>query len=792
MTQDHSLAHISSNCKKKPFIRRVEGDRLYNLYTYEELLLLSHQISEKIESYESRQGIKTHFFQVLSECPFLLFSTSLAIWAQKKAIIPINPKETIQEKTNRLIQLPDSKLLKISSLKKHITVTIEDEVIFSSPLAIEKNLEKPFLNHVKELFSSPFEQEALIIMTSGTTGPAKGVALSLKNLVFSARGTNQFYNFNQEDIWALTLPSHHIGGFMILVRSFIQGASTTTISNPNQNQAWKEHLHPDVNFYSFVPAQLHEIINNPNNQTPLITLSCAKAIIIGGAPAPKNLLRKAKEKSLLIYLTYGQSEMSSQVTSTKNQEFLSDHNGQNLRFRKIRVENENIYLSGETRFLGHYIEKRLHHPFNSQGEYLAPDKGTIDTKGNLTILGRKDRVFISGGENVNPEEVESYFKEKMVTNHSSFFTPHILEFKDDKFGQKAALLYQHSDVNDPIQRDQIESSIIKLVDDLPAHEKPSIIKPLFLNNNQDQNSLKVSRERLIRDLQKHLALKKSLLNIYVHGSFDSIPIVFIHGFMGSRKDFFPLWNEMNKSDIQDSMTYIAVELPGHGLNETNKLDLYQSFSEVCRDLAKSIETINKAFQRPLNLYAYSMGGRLLMQSLVNHPEIHSFIQTTFISSAHPGLQDLEQKQLRKKQDQSIFSSIKHSSDWDPFIGKWYQQPLFGSFFHNNKKWIQQKIKEEKVRWSSETLSIRWQKAINLMSVSNQDYLLPKLTQLPFPLYLNYGRLDHRYKKITYDMFNYLKSHNLKRVEIKEFDCAHSVHLENYHKLSKYLKEIIGP
>ena len=71
----------------------------------------------------------------------------------------------------------------------------------------------------------------------------------------------------------------------------------------------------------------------------------------------------------------------------------------------ISEENE-IFVKGETLFKGYVKDAELSFPFNANGYFATGDLGHFADDGNLIVNGRKDNMFISGGENIHPEEIE--------------------------------------------------------------------------------------------------------------------------------------------------------------------------------------------------------------------------------------------------------------------------------------------------------------------------------------------------------------------------------------------------
>ena len=78
-----------------------------------------------------------------------------------------------------------------------------------------------------------------------------------------------------------------------------------------------------------------------------------------------------------------------------------------LRHREIRVNAEGeIQVRGRTMFDGYLDELGEASPFDAEGWFSTGDLGHLNEAGQLTVIGRKDRQFISGGENILPEEIE--------------------------------------------------------------------------------------------------------------------------------------------------------------------------------------------------------------------------------------------------------------------------------------------------------------------------------------------------------------------------------------------------
>ena len=135
-----------------------------------------------------------------------------------------------------------------------------------------------------------------------------------------------------------------------------------------------------------------------------------KAILLGGSAIPGSLIEEAHALNLKIFTTYGSSEMSSQITTSGPGDVLERlyTSGKILNHREIKIAaNGEILVRGDTLFKG-YIEDGMIDPArDSDGYFHTDDIGKIDEFDCLSVIGRKDNMFISGGENIQPEEIEA-------------------------------------------------------------------------------------------------------------------------------------------------------------------------------------------------------------------------------------------------------------------------------------------------------------------------------------------------------------------------------------------------
>lgn len=249
------------------------------------------------------------------------------------------------------------------------------------------------------------DQPVSVVFTSGTGGAAKAVLHSLGNHIYSGMGSNDHIHLDPSDGWLLSLPVWHVSGISIIFRCLLAGAALV-IKYPskslNLNLCSRRVTH-----ISMVEAQLIQSIKEGHGAD----LSNLKAILLGGGPVSAETIHLSLQNNLSIYKSYGSTEMASQITTT----ILIHHqcdvlsSGMPLRYREIIIgENNEILVRGKTLCLGYLGEDRsVSSLVDDNGWYHTKDVGKLEVDGGLTVQGRLDRMFIFGGENICPEEIET-------------------------------------------------------------------------------------------------------------------------------------------------------------------------------------------------------------------------------------------------------------------------------------------------------------------------------------------------------------------------------------------------
>jgi O-succinylbenzoic acid--CoA ligase len=454
-----------------------------------------------------------------------------------------------------------------------------------------------------------FSEAEIIFLSSGSTSTPVGYGHRLMSFHAHINLFQQFFNPQANELYAMNLPLNHVGGLMLLWRALsFKGRITSEI----------DHL--PIDYLSLVPVQVEKMLQDIKG---LEQLQKVKALFVGGGIINPNLRLELEKNQIAYYETYGMTETLSFVAL--NQKILTGISVKTL-------EDQSIVIDSPTLFFHSYKNKKME--MRNQ-QYITGDLGEV-IDNELKFIGRKDKVFKSGGEKVSKSEVEDLlFKH---TKLSSFIVGSV---KDLKWEEMILALIEND-----VDNEELREKLKKVA---PSHKIPRF----FLKKNPKLlNGIKITQ----KDIYKHY-----LYSIFDHQFIDrqkNETIVVFHGFMETYDDFKFLENHFQ------NYNFLFINLPGHG---KTKLSKFYSLA----DLEAKLNDFLLFFSGELILFGYSMGGRVasLMTKL---PHLKALI----LISSGIGLNSDAEKLKRLNADHELFSRFQSQAD---FFKYWYAQKIFGSY-----------------------------------------------------------------------------------------------------------------
>ncbi|MCC5518231.1 o-succinylbenzoate--CoA ligase [Vibrio splendidus] len=314
---------------------------------------------------------------------------------------------------------------------------------------------------------------ASIVFTSGSTGNPKAVAHTLEQHLCSAVGLLEVFRYQQGDTWLLSLPMYHVSGLAIVHR-WLAAGGCIKIGTGQLEADIEECSHA-----SLVSTQLHRLLKSKQ----ALTLT---HVLLGGSHIPEALGLEAQQMGIETWLGYGMTEAASTVTAKPVDS--SNTAGFVLNHRQLKIEEQRIFIGGDTLASGYYHQGKLTPLVDKNGWFDSKDLGEWVGE-QVSIIGRADNQFISGGENIHCEEIERALNQLSEVNQA-FIVP----IEDDEFGFRPVAIVDCADL--PTKEwfaEQLNGRLERFKFPVEYYRMPK----------QEQQGIKVSRAGLASWLSQH-------------------------------------------------------------------------------------------------------------------------------------------------------------------------------------------------------------------------------------------------------------------------------------------------
>lgn len=287
----------------------------------------------------------------------------------------------------------------------------------------------------------------LLIHTGGTTGLPKGGMISHGTMLFNAMNEIVTWGLSHTDSTHLLLPLFHTGGWNLLTLPLLHAGGRVLINKQFDPKLSLRMIHEQKTTFVFGAATIFRMmIDQPEFET--VDFSSVKWIMAGAAPTPLNIMARFWNKGIRFVLGYGMTEAGPNnlsvpaefITSEEMREkYASVGKPMYLTLAKIIDDAGNelgddevgeLIWSGPQIFSGYWNNEQETAKTLRDGWVYTGDMAKRDKDGYYYIVGRKKNMFISGGENVFPPEIE-----KVLYELPEVYEVCVIGVPDEKWGE---------------------------------------------------------------------------------------------------------------------------------------------------------------------------------------------------------------------------------------------------------------------------------------------------------------------------------------------------------------------
>ena len=259
---------------------------------------------------------------------------------------------------------------------------------------------------------------AVAILTSGTTGRPKAALLSHAAMAASAAAWSAA--LPAATGWVLCLGLAHVAGLGVAWRAIGAGVPLRAVPAFDPKPVLDALRQRPASHVSLVPTQLMRLLDAVDREARGPGLANLRAVLLGGAPIPPDLVTRALAAGWPVVPTYGLTEAGSGVSALPTGDVAAHPGsaGRPLPGVQLRIADPAADGTGEIQvrtpaaffdYLGR--PEATAAAFEADGWLRTGDAGRIDADGFLYVLDRRDDLIVSGGENVVPAEVEAVLAE---------------------------------------------------------------------------------------------------------------------------------------------------------------------------------------------------------------------------------------------------------------------------------------------------------------------------------------------------------------------------------------------
>jgi fatty-acyl-CoA synthase len=329
---------------------------------------------------------------------------------------------------------------------KHLVVVGEGAPAGTVAFADLIATDRPAQNAALAARASELDQDdgVLIVFTSGSTGLPKGAVLTHRNIIDNIAVETRQFGFREDDRALLHLPLSHVGGATELtVPALMTGGTLVMMDHFHPLHTLQAIAQERITVLGQVPTMYIMELNLPNFAD--FDLSSLRTVLVAGAATPRHIMQKMMKMAPLTITGYGMTEVGGFVTYTKPEDdpetiaLTVGAVAPEFELRVVGQGREELPLgaTGEVAIRGSCVMKGYFDDpaetaaaIDAEGWFHTGDVGRLDSRGYLTLVDRKKDMFITGGYNVYPREIEEH-----ISRHAKVAVVACMGTKDAILGE---------------------------------------------------------------------------------------------------------------------------------------------------------------------------------------------------------------------------------------------------------------------------------------------------------------------------------------------------------------------
>ena len=313
--------------------------------------------------------------------------------------------------------------------------TLANELNVPTSLLTTRQLDNPD-NPITPQPRDP-ETPYCLLYTSGTTGKPKGVMIPKRQLYWNGYNTAVNWSLREDDVSPIFTPLYHAGGLAAFcIPIFCVGGTIVLHKTFDPATVWQTIEQERCTVVLGVPTIWKMLMDAPQFATA--DLSHVRWFISGGAPLPQFLIDAYQKRGVVFKQGYGMTEVGVNCfTMTVEDSFRKPGSiGRPMLFTEVKLENMDgdvgeMFIRGPHVSLGYWNnDAATRASYGEDGWFRTGDLARRDADGFFYIAGRAKEMFISGGVNVYPAEIEAE-----LVSHPNVSDAAVVAVPDDTWGE---------------------------------------------------------------------------------------------------------------------------------------------------------------------------------------------------------------------------------------------------------------------------------------------------------------------------------------------------------------------